>query len=241
MNNELAFKVYDIDYSFLIKNYLAPELWDKSWTLFVYKNIRVQLDMSSIEVKRPRRICFKISINEGDYYRATYITHDMENSNFEVLKRQINGSIRDLIGYLEDSYIRKEEGYRQLERNKSEEKDILRRIAEDYLNDNGITLDDVREAYISKYVYDNCKGDVYTSNYLSGRRYKSRPDVWLVYYKIIGDDTKLKAIEQILLRDDRFKDILQEISEYNIIMEADEDTAVRDEYVNDMTLLLEGI
>ena len=35
MKNELALKVYDIDYSFIIKNYLSPELWEKTWTLFV--------------------------------------------------------------------------------------------------------------------------------------------------------------------------------------------------------------
>ena len=27
-------KVYEIDYSFIIKNYLNPEMWSKTWTLF---------------------------------------------------------------------------------------------------------------------------------------------------------------------------------------------------------------
>ena len=38
---DLAIKVYDIDYSFLLKNYLNPEYWNKSWHLFVYEEIEI--------------------------------------------------------------------------------------------------------------------------------------------------------------------------------------------------------
>lgn len=31
-------KVYEIDYDFIIKNYLDPKLWNKSWTVFVYRD-----------------------------------------------------------------------------------------------------------------------------------------------------------------------------------------------------------
>lgn len=55
MKNEIALKVYDVDYSFIIKNYLASDLWQKTWTLFVYKNVRVTLDLYKIEVKKHTR------------------------------------------------------------------------------------------------------------------------------------------------------------------------------------------
>ena len=31
-------KVYEVDYQFIIDNYTSPELWDKVWNLFVFKN-----------------------------------------------------------------------------------------------------------------------------------------------------------------------------------------------------------
>lgn len=241
MNNELVPKVYEIDYSFLIKNYLSPELWDKTWTLFVYRNIKVTLEMYKIEVRRPIKLTFQLRIHDGDYNNCTFVTHDMENSNFEVLKKQINGAIRDLINALEQRYIKNEDGYKQLERNIQEERDTLEDIAKSYLDTNGITLEDVRDAYIERYVNDNLKGYTYKYNYLDGRKYKNRPDVWLVYYNVIGDETKVKAIQNILIKDAKFENLLEEFKEYNLIMEADKDSEEYQDYINNMELALEGI
>lgn len=241
MNNELVPKVYDIDYSFLIKNYLSPDLWDKTWTLFVYRNVKVTLEMYNIAVRRPIKLTFKLTISEGDFYTWDLVTHDMENSNFEVLKKQIHCAIRDLINCLELHHIKQEDGYKQIERNIREEQEILKDIASSYLDTNGITLEDVRDAYIDRYVSDNEKGSVYRCNYLDGRKYKNRPDVWLVYYNIIGDETKINAIKSILIRDEKFENLLEEFKEYNLIMEADKDSEEYQDYINDMELALEGI
>ena len=42
-------KVYEMDYSFIIKNYLNPKLWDKIWTLFDYGDYVITLNMESIK------------------------------------------------------------------------------------------------------------------------------------------------------------------------------------------------
>lgn len=241
MNNELVPKVYEIDYSFLIKNYLSPDLWDKTWTLFVYRHIKITLEMYQIDVRRPRRLTFRLTLNELNYTQTTFITYDMENGNFEVLKRQVNGGIRTLIDWLEQHNIRGEEGYKQLERNEYEEREILTDIAKSYLDENGITLSDVRDAYIDKYVDDNRKGYVHKNNYVCGRKYKSRPDVWLVYYNIIGDKTKIEEIKNILVKDEKFDRLLEEFKEYNLIIESDKDSEEYQDYINDMELALEGI
>lgn len=241
MNNELVPKVYEIDYSFLIKNYLSPELWDKTWTLFVYRNIKITLEMYQIDVRRPRRLTFRLKLNELNYIQTTLITYDMENGNFEVLKKQVNGGIRNLIDWLEQYNIRGEESYKQLERNEREEREILTDIAKSYLDENGITLSDVRAAYIDRYVDDNRKGYTHKNNYVCGRKYKCRPDVWLVYYNIIGDKTKIEAIKNILIKDENFDQLLEEFKEYNLIIESDKDSEEYQDYINDMELALESI
>ena len=60
MENKLpAIKVYDIDYSFIIKNYLNPEMWQKTWTLFQYKTFVVTLRLDSINCQK-EKIFFQV-------------------------------------------------------------------------------------------------------------------------------------------------------------------------------------
>ena len=44
-------KIYSIDYSFIISNYLDKELWKMKWNLFVYKNNVFTLNLHSIDTK----------------------------------------------------------------------------------------------------------------------------------------------------------------------------------------------
>ena len=44
-------KVYEIDYSFIIKNYLDKNLWKKQWTLFVYKDYVFTLNLYKIDTE----------------------------------------------------------------------------------------------------------------------------------------------------------------------------------------------
>lgn len=65
-----AIKVYDIDYDFIIKNYTDPKLWDKVWTLFVFKNYTFTLSLDTINVKN-KQINFdlKLSSDLDIYFR----------------------------------------------------------------------------------------------------------------------------------------------------------------------------
>ena len=59
MEKGLSLKVYDVDYSFIIKNYLDEKLWDKEWTIFIYKNFQIILRLHSIDV-RDKVIWFEV-------------------------------------------------------------------------------------------------------------------------------------------------------------------------------------
>ena len=240
MKNEVALKVYDVDYSFIIKNYLAPDLWDKTWTLFVYKNVRVNLQLYQIDVKKPIKIRFKITIQDENFNDYDFVTHDTENSNINVLKRQINGEISRLIDVMERHYIKQEDGYKSLRNAYYDEEDRLRDIAKSYLDENGITLEDVRDAYIDKYVSDNSKGYTFMNNYVDGRKYKNKPDLWLIFYKAIGNDDKYNNICNTLSNDPSFENTMEEIKEY-INMLSDDESDEYQEWYSDMTDCLEAI
>ena len=59
-------KVYEIDYDFIIKNYLDKELWQKKWTLFVYKDNVFTINLHSINCKN-NAITFEINYNKLEH------------------------------------------------------------------------------------------------------------------------------------------------------------------------------
>lgn len=241
MKNELAIKTYDIDYSFIIKNYLDQELWNKTWTLLVYKNYRITLELAGIECQEPINIKFRVRVDTGGKSDSNIISYDLSNGNLTVLKKQIKGAIEQGIRYCETWSIEDEEGYRDIDNAIREEENRLREIAEEYLDENNITLNDVREAYIDRYVSDNSKGYTYKSNYIDGRKYLPYYDLWLVFAKITENDDLYEVVNNKLQNNIKFNDVLKEIDEYLNIMNQEEDTEEYNDYMETMKENLVGV
>lgn len=239
MRNEITLKKYDVDYSFIIRNYLSPELWKKTWTLFVYRNIRITLNLSYIWVDDPIKISFKISIKTPEYITYTLKDHTIDISNLTILKNQIDNAILCLINNYERYVISKTETYQDLLDTAERENERLQEIAENYLNENGIYIEDVRDAYIEYYMDKNNTGDSYLSSYKDSMKYKQCTDLWLVYAKATNDEKLEKEIKERLTRDD-YVDILKDIQEYIDIL-SDEDSYEYYEYFEEKESNLESI
>lgn len=239
MKNEITLKKYDVDYSFIIRNYLSPELWKKTWTLFVYKNIRITLNLSYIWVDDPIKISFKISIKTPEYSTYTLKDHTIDISNLTILKNQIDNAILYLINNYERYVISTTETYQDLLDTAERENERLQDIAENYLNENGIYIEDVRDAYIAYYMDKNNTGDSYLSSYKDSMKYKQCTDLWLVYAKATNDEKLEKEIKERLTRDD-YVDILKDIQEYIDIL-SDEDSDEYYEYFEEKESNLESI
>lgn len=239
MKNEITLKKYDVDYSFIIKNYLSPELWKKTWTLFVYKNIRITLNLSYIWVDDPIKISFKISIKTPEYNTYTFKDHTIDVSNLTILKNQIDNAILFLINGYERYVISKTETYQDLLDTAERENERLQEIAENYLDENGIYIEDVRDAYIEYYMDKNNTGDSYLSSYKDSMKYKQCTDLWLVYAKATNDEKLEKEIKDRLTKD-YYVDVLKDIQEYIDIL-SDEDSYEYYEYFEEKESNLESI
>lgn len=239
MRNEITLKKYDVDYSFIIRNYLSPELWKKTWTLFVYKNIRITLNLYYIWVNDPIKIEFKISINAPGYSTYTTKSHTLDVSNLTILKNQIDNAILYLINDYERYVISKTETYQDLLDTAMRENERLQEIAENYLNENSIYIEDVRDAYIEYYVDKNNTGDSYLSSYKDSMKYKQCTDLWLVYAKATNDE-KLEKEIKARLTTDYYVDVLKNIQEYIDIL-SDEDSDEYYEYFEEKESNLESI
>ena len=216
--NNLVIKRYEVDYSFIIKNYLDESLWNKKWTLFVYKNYTFYLELYEIQVKN-KRICFKISFNDLTYF----IFYFKEQSNINILKKQINGAIFSLIEMYEHTLIKKEKEYQKIEDGKDEEIDLLTEIAEEFLDENNVSNDEIRQAYIDKYVDDNTKTDNYLLDYISIREYRVLTDLYLVYTKASGDNDRYNKVNKIAKEEPNYNELMEEVNEYLEKLENDKE------------------
>ena len=235
--NELVIKTYDIDYSFIINNYLDKDLWNKEWTLFVYKNFVFTLNLYQIDTKNDA-IQFEMHIKSEEYKNSYYFTYHRKQSNFEVLKKQINGAIFQLIEWCENYFIREEEGYKTIQEAESEEIEMLTNIAEQFLDDNGVTNKEIREVYIDNYVYNNKKTSTYLSNYMQGRKYCVLSDLYLVYTKVSEDEKRYNSVISKIKNNDNYMEILVEVNKYINRLHNDEE---KEELIEEFQECLEAI
>lgn len=227
MENGIVIKKYEVDYSFIIRNYLSPKMWEKVWTLFLYKNFRFTLQINSILVYSTVKITFRINLDNGDFTDFKFADYDVDHPNLNVLKRQIDGAIKRLIHNYENHLIVSTTEYGELREKADEEKEKLRDIASDFLDDNGITLSDIRDAYIDKFVDDNWKGYTYLSAYVDNMAYKLATDLWLIYAKSTNNSSLEEDIKDSL-SDTEYQNKLNEIQDYINMMKDDSSDAYVD-------------
>lgn len=231
MSNSLMLKVYDVDYSFIIKNYLDEKLWEKEWTIFIYKRFQIILRLFSINVKT-KTIDFEVIINDSNEENKSYWTKSVKKTfsynlsidNLNILKKQLNSTILDLIKILEtNAYIQYEEEYQDLEEMEDEEKEKLTQIAEDFLDDENVTNEDIRQAYVDWYVDNNEEVYSLKNRYRSNRKYKALADFYLIFLESTKNKEELEKIKRAIGQD-KLQEVLQEIKEYKEYMETEEFT-----------------
>ncbi len=231
MKNQLAIKIFKMDYEFLLKNYLNPELWQKEWTLFEFRFYKITMNLYSIYTKN-EKIYFEISIrymNPDTHSNLTIekmIDFSLKIDNIDFLKRKINTAIWEGMQSLESSMIEREDEYQDLEEMRSDERERLRDIAEEFLEDNNITHPDIVEAYTDAYVDAYEKVYDMMQEYKSNRKFHVATDFYLTWLNSLEDDSKdkkwrLDKVEESLDHSELLK-VQKEISEYQEYLETEE-------------------
>lgn len=232
MSNELAIKVFKMDYDFLLKNYLNPEMWQKVWTLFEYKTFKVTLNIYSIRTKE-EKIMFDVRVYHrdldnptGDSYIEKCPLCSLKIEDISFLKRQINTSIFEAMEVLERAYfIRTTDKYHELERACQEEKLKLRKYASEFLTEAGVTNEHLRDAYIDAYIDEFAKMPEYKDDYEESQQYKILTDLYLVWLSSLEDDDKANyRMEKIRnrLSTDEYEEALKKLEEHQKYIETKE-------------------
>ena len=158
-------------------------------------------------------IQFEIKCNK---YRSTscveyYYNHPEYNIN--VLKKKINGSIFSLITWWEENIIRDTPEYKQIVITSQDEESALTDIANDFLDKNGVHNEDIRDAYVEKFVSDNNTIDTKLSNYMYYSKYNYLTELMLVFTKATNDGSRYNMVIDAQHNEDKIKEILEYISE----------------------------
>lgn len=205
-------KQYNIDYDFLISNYLNKELWKKKWNLFVYKDNVFTLNLYKIYTQTDS-IVFEIKYNKLQY-SSQEITYYLNNTSLQVLKQQINGAIFRLMESYDNELCRKTKGYKDICDMYDDEYNTLKDVAEEYLDSCGVTHEDIRDAYIDRYISDNQRCDVHKQNYLYGHRYEQLTDMFLVFTKITNDANRYRTVVEAINDGAYIKKIETQLKEF---------------------------
>lgn len=236
MKNKLpAIKVYDIDYSFIIKNYLNPEMWQKTWTLFQYKTFVVTLQLTYINCQN-EKITLRVKIKDNSNthkYAYTWgknsdkeacddVYYSLKINDLKFLKNSVESSVFRTIEKLEEYNTIASEDYLNLQEMYSNEQDALKRIAEDFLDVNNVSNEDIRDAYIEAYVSNNTKLDSYLIRMVEEKQYLIFPDLYLVFANATNNDKTIKKWEQILEENNDIEELKTTIQEYIDYMESEE-------------------
>lgn len=230
----LALKVFEIDYSFIIKNYLNPELWNKEWTLFVYKSFIFTLKLYSINCK-DEKIAFELklrdSLNIDDYvddwisnpnesYDHIYFSLKIDDTDF--LKRKINSSMIERIKKLEERKVKASTDYQLIQENEQKEEEKLRKIAEAFLDNNNVSNKDIREVYIDSYIDNNKQTDTYLNNMINNFRYNVLTDFYLILGETNKDTSLIEKVKEQAKNKIELENIVQEVNEYMKYIETED-------------------
>lgn len=224
-NKMLALKIYDVDYSFIIKNYLDEKLWEEEWTIFTYKGFIVTLKLSSIDVKS-KSIYFEIKIQDNNEENKSHFfnfvkdefKYVLSTDNIDILKKLLNSTIFQLIRKLEEEcYIEMTEFYFKLQEMQEEERHKLKEIAEDFLDSENVYNEEIREAYIDYYIDKNEKIYDMRNDYIMENRYKMITDFYVTFLQATKDEERLNIIRQ-KIGESQLQKTIKEIKEYEEYM-----------------------
>ena len=218
-------KVYQIDYEFIIKNYLDKSLWKKTWTLFNFKDNIFTLNLSKINTK-DEKIYFEVRFNklnnQWKYNNFEEVVFDLNNMTIKLLKQSINGAIFRLAEKLDMAEIEKSSIYQKIYDYAYREEQYLKELAEEFLDSEGVSNSEIREIYIDNYIQENSTIDDRLSECRNYYKYNFESELLLIICETIKDENRKFSILSNLNNDNNIDKLTKEIKEYMKYIETDD-------------------
>ena len=125
-----------------------------------------------------------------------------------------NTSIWDLICAYERTIIRDTPEVRRCMELEREEESRLTEIADDFLDEQGVTNADIRDAYISSYVSNNKHASDYTNDVIDNMKYTKVPDLYLVFAKVTKNVNRKQLVLNANVSNTKLVELLDSVDLY---------------------------
>jgi hypothetical protein len=233
MSKELSTKLYKLDFKEIINNATNKEFWNKKWVIYKYDNLWVEFSLDTININSNKlvgRLELCGSKYLGNITTYIYIPLHEDNYNEIVLNQDLCGKVDYLFTQLGEWDIRASQIYKSLKDQENDLADKLREIAEDFLDNEGVSNKDIRDAYIDSYISNNEKN--FTGNYMSAEKPKRYVEHRATFCYIMNYKAKAEYIVAQSNRDD-CDWIFEEAEELKQQLENDE----LEEYIDNLESL----
>lgn len=224
-------KVYDIDYSFIVKNYLNPEMWSKKWTLFQYKGFVFSLRLMRIDCDE-NKIVFYVYLEDtidtkkywDDWDAYPNITQEpvfysLYVGDVKFLKNKIYTAMKACIERLECKRCKGLDEYQEMIEDRNSEIEVLEKIAEEFLDKNNVHNEEIRNGYIEYYLQNNSYLEEQMKLFVTEKKYKLLTDLYLVLAESQNDE---KLIKRVLEEDEEHTNVYEEVKQYMKNLEREE-------------------
>lgn len=192
---QLSTNVTKFDVSFILKHYLNPRLWGKTWTIFKYGEYKIEIRVYAI-FTYSRRINLELIMKKNKTSQRTtrdvYFNLETDNINDVANKNKIDGEVLRLIEGFERSHLIANMAlYKEALIAEREHAKMVERLCNHYLDGLGIKDEKIRSAYIKDQKWE--QGKDYTSEVLNLYTFKVVPELYLSYSLFADNQEKYKA------------------------------------------------
>ena len=193
-SNSLSTKLVYLDLETIMQNYRNPEFWKKEWLIFKNKELEIKWNITNINILENKiESCIfvapghitrggkKFNFTYSDYTRKTNYSWysnvcrpiPIENSDYtqETLNRNILNTILKTMKSMEEEFVKRTYEYYKASELEDEQREKLKEIAENFLDEEGVSNESIRDAYIDKYVSDNSNSD-FTSEIIANAQFR---------------------------------------------------------------------
>lgn len=203
ITTEISTKVVRLDVDVILRNYNKPEFWKKEWLIFKSNIFEIYARIYSIDVKKNqiKMEVYKKSdhvyckkLNRRVYcwsYCANTFIIPIEHSDYSKHKFQSDllANALNLIRDVEETMITCYQEYKNARNLEEGYKERLQSIAEEFLDSEGVSNSDIREAYIDSYI-NKCDIPDYTYDVVKNYRYTVIPHEYLMLTAFFNDKEK---------------------------------------------------
>ena len=208
---EISTKVVKLDIDLILKNFNKPEFWKKEWLIYKSDLIEIYAKLTSINLdnntismavytKKEWYKCKKLKkeVYIFSWWTRNTITIPIEHQDYskEKFSHDLINSCLKIIGRIEKEMIEHYSEYDIAEHLERDYRNKLEDIANDFLDDHGVTNDEIREAYIDYYI-DKCEIPKYTTEVISNFEYTIIPYEFLMMIAFFGDEEKYKEYSKL--------------------------------------------